>query len=82
VSSVRHELHLYITEDDILHTDRRENLKSYTALTGWTLKRRRNVSPVRYELGFYIPEDDFLHIPRRGNLKSYIGFWALFHQSG
>jgi hypothetical protein len=24
-------------EDDILHSDRRENLKSYIALTGWTL---------------------------------------------
>jgi hypothetical protein len=24
-----------IPEDDILHSDRRENLKSYTALTGW-----------------------------------------------
>jgi hypothetical protein len=26
-----------ITEDAILHSDRRVNLKSYTALTGWTL---------------------------------------------
>jgi hypothetical protein len=24
-------------EDDILHSHRRETLKSYTALTGWTL---------------------------------------------
>jgi hypothetical protein len=37
-----------IQEDDILHSHRRENLKSYIALTGWA---------VRYELGFYIPED-------------------------
>jgi hypothetical protein len=26
-----------IIEDDILHSHRRENLKSYIALTGWTL---------------------------------------------
>jgi hypothetical protein len=26
-----------IQEDDILHSRRRENLKSYIALTGWTL---------------------------------------------
>jgi hypothetical protein len=25
------------TEDDILHSHRRENLKSYIALTGWTV---------------------------------------------
>jgi hypothetical protein len=27
----------HIPEDDILHIHRRENLKSYIALTGWTL---------------------------------------------
>jgi hypothetical protein len=27
----------YIPEDDILHSHRREKLKSYKALTGWTL---------------------------------------------
>jgi hypothetical protein len=27
----------YIPEDGILHTHRCENLKSYIALTGWTL---------------------------------------------
>jgi hypothetical protein len=27
----------YIPEDGILHSHRRENLKSYTALTGWDL---------------------------------------------
>jgi hypothetical protein len=26
-----------ISEDDILHSRRRENLKSYIALTGWAL---------------------------------------------
>jgi hypothetical protein len=49
-----------------------ENLKSYIALTGWTLYRRRNVSPVKYELGFYIPEDDILHSHSRENLRSDI----------
>jgi hypothetical protein len=27
----------HIPEDDILHSHRRENLKSYIALTGWAL---------------------------------------------
>jgi hypothetical protein len=60
-----------IPENVILHSHRRENLKYYIALTGWTLQRRRNASPVKYELGFYIPEDDILHSHRRENLKSY-----------
>jgi hypothetical protein len=62
----------YIPEDGILHSYRRENLKSYIALTGWALWLRRNVSPVRYKLGFYIPEDGILHSHCRENLKSYI----------
>jgi hypothetical protein len=37
VSPVKYELGFYIPEDDNLHSDRRENLKSYVALTGWTL---------------------------------------------
>jgi hypothetical protein len=60
-----------IPEDGILHSHRRQNLKSYIALTDWTLYQRRNVSPVKYELGFYIPEDDILHSHCRENLKSY-----------
>jgi hypothetical protein len=47
VSVVKYELGFYIPEEDILHSHRRGNLKSYIALSGWTLKRRRNVSPVR-----------------------------------
>jgi hypothetical protein len=50
-----------IPEDGIFHSYRREDLKSYIALTGWPLDRRRNVFPVRYELGFYISEDNILH---------------------
>jgi hypothetical protein len=49
-----------IPEDGILHSHRRENLKSCIALTGWSVYRRSNVSPVKHELGFYIPEDDIL----------------------
>jgi hypothetical protein len=66
-------------KDAILHSHPCENLKSYIALTGWTLSRRRNVSPVKYELGFYIPEDDILHSHRRENLKPYIALtgWTL-----
>jgi hypothetical protein len=71
VSPVKYELGFDIPEDGILHSHRRENLKSYIALTGWTLWRRGNVSPVKYELGFDIPEDGILHSHRRGNLKSY-----------
>jgi hypothetical protein len=37
VSPVKYELGLYIPEDDILHSHRRENLKSHIALTGLTL---------------------------------------------
>jgi hypothetical protein len=55
VSPVKYEVGFYIPEDDILHSHRRENLKSYIELIGWALSRRRSVFPVRYELGFYIP---------------------------
>jgi hypothetical protein len=46
MSSVRYELGFYISEDDILYSHHRDNLKSYIALSGWTLKWRRKVSPV------------------------------------
>jgi hypothetical protein len=79
VSPVKYELGYYIPEDDILHSHCRENLKSYIALTSWTLQWRRDVSPVKYELGYYIPEDDILHSHRSENLKSYIALtgWTL-----
>jgi hypothetical protein len=48
-----------IHEDGIFHSHLHENLKSYTALTGWVLQRRSNVSPVRYELGFYTQKTVF-----------------------
>jgi hypothetical protein len=54
-----------IPEYGILLSYRLESLKSYIALTGWALYRRRIVFPVRYELGFYIQEDDILHSHRR-----------------
>jgi hypothetical protein len=37
VSPARYKLGVYIPEDDILRSDRREHLKSYIALSGWTL---------------------------------------------
>jgi hypothetical protein len=58
-----------IPEYGILHSHRRENLKSYIA---WTLWLRRNLSPVRYERGFYISEDGIPLSHRREHLKSYI----------
>jgi hypothetical protein len=61
-----------IQEDAILHSHRRENLKSYIALTGRALLRRSNVFPVRYELSSYIPGDGILHNYLRKNPKSYI----------
>jgi hypothetical protein len=69
----------HIPEEGILHSRRGENLQSYIALMGWTVYRRRNVSPVRCELGFYIPDDGTLHSHRHENLKSYIALtgWAL-----
>jgi hypothetical protein len=70
VSPVRYELGSYIPEDCFLHSRRSENLKPYITLTGWALKRRRNMPSVRYELGFYIPENDILQSHRRENLKS------------
>jgi hypothetical protein len=69
----------YIPEGGILHSHPRENLKSYRALTDWTMQRRRDVFPVRYELGFYIPEDGVLHSHCQENLKSYRALtdWAV-----
>jgi hypothetical protein len=69
VSPVKYEICFNIPEGDILHTHRCEIVKSYIALTGWTL--RRNVFRMRYELGFYIPEDGSLHCHRRENLRSF-----------
>jgi hypothetical protein len=69
----------HIPEDGILHSHRRENLKSYMALTSWALYRIRNVSSVRYELAFYIPEGGILYSHCSENLKSHIAIidWAL-----
>jgi hypothetical protein len=70
---VRYEQRFYIPEDGILHSHRSENLKSYIALTGWTLQWRRNMSPARYELGFYTLEDGILHSDRSENVNFYRG---------
>jgi hypothetical protein len=44
---VKYELGFSIPEDGILHSHRSENLKSYIALTGWALWRRRNMLSVK-----------------------------------
>jgi hypothetical protein len=74
VSSVRYELGFYVPEDSILHSPRRENFKSYIALTVCAHLWRRSVFRVRYELSFYITDDSILHSHRRENLKCYITF--------
>jgi hypothetical protein len=53
---------LRIPKDGFLHSHPFEHLKSYIALTGWTLKQRCNVFPVKYELVLYIPETEFFFI--------------------
>jgi hypothetical protein len=37
MSPVKYELGFYIPEESIFHSHRRENVKSYIALTGWAL---------------------------------------------
>jgi hypothetical protein len=37
MSPAKYELGFYFPEDDILHSHHREDLKSYIALTDWTL---------------------------------------------
>jgi hypothetical protein len=71
VSPVKYELFFYIPEDDILHSQRREHLKSYIALTGWTLVETLCVS-CEVRTGFYIPKDGILHSHCREHFKSYI----------
>jgi hypothetical protein len=79
VSPVKYKLGFYISEEAILHSHCREKVRSYIALTGWTLYWRRNVSPVKYELDFYIPGDDILHSHCHENVRSYIALtgWTL-----
>jgi hypothetical protein len=48
-----------IPEDGILHSHLREYLKSYIALTGWTLYWRCNMSPAKYELSFLSQKTTF-----------------------
>jgi hypothetical protein len=74
VSPVKNQLGFYIPDGDILHSHCPENLKSYIALTGWTLWRRHNVSSVKYEMGSYIQEDGILYStcsPPNGNFKIF-----------
>jgi hypothetical protein len=60
VFPVRYELSLYIYIYIYIYlrvpygSHNKQRLFPQTALTGWTLYRRRNVFPVRYELNIYI----------------------------
>jgi hypothetical protein len=81
VFPARYELGFYIPEDGIFHSHCRQYLKSYIALTGLALWRRRNVSPVKYELGYYIPKDEILHSHRCGNL-TYLCCRGLTYATG
>jgi hypothetical protein len=67
---VKYEQGFYIPEDDILHSHRRENLKSYIALTGWALWRRGKMFPVKYEQNFYIKFDVFTAVTTKNGV-----FW-------
>jgi hypothetical protein len=64
-----------IPEDCVLHSHRRENLKSYMELTGWALWWIHNVSSVKYELGFYIQGDGIRYSHCRENLVLYSINW-------
>jgi hypothetical protein len=79
VCPVRYELGFHNPEEGIHHSHRRENLKCYITLAGWTLQRRLNVSPVRYELGFYILKKESFCSHQREIFTSYIALigWAL-----
>jgi kynurenine formamidase len=59
MSTVKYELGCYIPEHGMLRSLRRENLKSYIALTGWSLYWRRTVSTTRYQLGFISQQTAF-----------------------
>jgi hypothetical protein len=50
----------HIPEDGILHSRRRENLKSYIALTGRVSVAEKYCVSSEVRTGFYIPEDGIL----------------------
>jgi hypothetical protein len=47
VSPVKYKLGFYIQEDDILHSHRRENLKSYIVIEALTFRRNRRIIILR-----------------------------------
>jgi hypothetical protein len=59
-----------ILEYGILHSHRRNNPKSYIALTSKASSGEVMI-PVRYELRLHIPEDGILYSDRREHLDSY-----------
>jgi hypothetical protein len=67
---VKYELGFHIPEDDILHSYCREILKSYIALTGWTLAETSCVS-CEVRTGFLYPRIRHSSYSRE-HVKSYI----------
>jgi hypothetical protein len=65
-----------IPEDTILHSNRRENLKSYNIVPSSpilvTLIGSSDTSVLTRATRHHIPEDGILHSHRLGNLESYI----------
>jgi hypothetical protein len=59
VSPVKYELGFISQKTTFFIVTAVKTLKSYIALTGWTLQWRRNVSPVKYELGFISQKTTF-----------------------
>jgi hypothetical protein len=51
VSPVKYELGFYIPEDDILHSHRRENLKSYIMDNAQNYDSHNNIPPARTYVG-------------------------------
>jgi hypothetical protein len=72
---VRYELGFYIAQDGIIHSHRRENLKSHST-NRLDSVAEHNLSPVKYELGFYIPEGGIPHSHCRETLKIYSVFYV------
>jgi hypothetical protein len=71
VSPAKYELGFYIPEVDILHSHRRESLKSYIALKGLGFVAETECVSCEVRAGALYPKVDILHSQLRDNIKSY-----------